>query len=201
MLAVSVTAEDVQSVVKKLPEILTKATDLTAKAATIAPQVTPVVRKVLKILPAGPSLAPLIKPINADVAKFLREAPTHTAALQSVIEVLEKAPQIASQTAAATGPLVSFTTRLAADPALGPVTARMMAMVDIAKSRAAGRSKGPPAPATSTDVGLSALVPWLDRGIAVMRRPWVIGAVPLAAFVGVGTFSYLIGRRRGRRAG
>ena len=194
MLAATITPGDVQDTIKALPGVLTTATDLTAKAAAVSPRAVPVLNKLLKLLPVGPTAAPLLQRINADAAAILRDAPSYAPVLRDVIAVLQAAPGLAPQIAAVTGPMADFTRRLGQDPALGVFAARLVTIIDLAGGSSPGGGGGAATPA-APGVGLSSVIPWLDRGIVIMRHPWLLAAVPAAILAGVGAAGYALGRR------
>lgn len=198
MLAATLTPADVQDTVRALPGVLTAATDLTAKTAAISPRAVPVLNNLLKLLPVGPTAAPLVQRISADAAAILRGAPSYAPVIRSVIDVLVAAPALAPQIAAVTGPMAAFAKRASADPALGQFAARLVQIIDLA--RGPGSTASPPVPTAPTvelapGVGLAKLLPWMDRTITVMRHPWLLAAVPAAILAVVGGVGYAIGRR------
>lgn len=195
MLAATLTPANVQDTVKALPGVLTAATDLTAKAAAVSPRAVPVLQKLLRLLPVGPTAAPLLERINADVAAILRDAPSYAPVIRQVIDVLNAAPALAPQIAAVTGPMADFARRAAADPALGPFAARLVTIIDLARGPGGGPAAATPTTAAATGVGLSKLVPWMDRTITVLRHPWLLAAVPAVILVAVGGVGYAVGRR------
>lgn len=195
MLAATVTQGDIVDTVKALPGVLTTATDLTAQAARISPRAVPVLNKVLKLLPAGPALAPLVQRVNADAAVILRDAPGYAPVIREVISVLQAAPRLAPQIAAVTGPMATFARKLGSDPALGPFAARLVTIIELARGPGGGGGGGGAGAPEAPGVGLSALIPWLDRSIFVARHPWLLAAVPAALLVGVGALGFALGRR------
>lgn len=194
MLAVSVTQGDIEDTVKALPSVLTAASALTSKAAAVSPRAVPVLTKLLRVLPIGPTAAPLVQRINADAAAILRDAPSYAPVIRDVIAVLQQAPGLAPQIAAVTGPMAAFAKRLGEDPALSAFAARLVTIIDLVGGPS-GRGNS-----TSTSntpgVGLAALIPWLDRSIFVARHPWILAAVPVAVLASAGALGYAIGRRR-----
>ncbi len=195
MLAATLTPADVQDTVKALPGVLTAATDLTAKTAAISPRAVPVLNKLLRLLPIGPTAAPLLQRIDADAAAILRDAPSYAPVIRSVIDVLVAAPALAPQIAAITGPMAAFATRASADPALGQFAARLVTIIDLAHGPGGSTSPTAPPVELAPGVGLAKLVPWMDRTITVMRRPWVLAAAPAVLLIVVGGVGYAIGRR------
>ena len=197
MLAATLTPSDIQDTVRALPGVLTAATDLTAKTAALSPRAVPVLNKLLRLLPVGPTAAPLVQRINADVAAILRDAPSYAPVIKQVIDVLNAAPALAPQIAAVTGPMAAFARRASADPALGQFAGRLVTIIELARGPGGGGSPVPTAPTVelTPGVGLARLLPWMDRTITVMRHPWLLAAVPAVILVGVAGIGYAVGRR------
>lgn len=183
----------VQTVFEALPSVLTAATTIATKAAAIAPQAIPIINQLLRLLPLGPALAPLVTQISRDAATILRAAPGYAPVLRQVADVLTKAPTLLPQIAAITGPMAAFAQRVGEDPSLGPFVARLVTIIELSKSKSDRDNAA--VQATTVGVGLDRIVPWLDRGIVVMRHPWLLVAVPTAILAVVGGIGYAIGRR------
>jgi hypothetical protein len=184
----------VQTVIEALPPILTAATTITAKAAAVAPQAVPIINQLLRLLPLGPAIAPLVMQISRDAAAILQAAPSYAPILRQVADVLARAPTLAPQIAAITGPMADFARRVGEDPSLGIFVARLVTIIDLASSKSDKASAE--VHATTVGVGLDRVVPWLDRGIFVMRHPWVLAVVPAAILAAAGGVGYALGRRR-----
>lgn len=195
MLAATLTPADVQDTVRALPGVLTAASDLTAKTAAVSPRAVPVLTKLLRLLPVGPTAAPLLERINADVAAILRDAPSYAPIIRQVIDVLNAAPALAPQIAAVTGPMADFARRAAADPALGQFAARLVTIINLARGPGGGDAPTAAPTMTAGGVGLVRLLPWMDRTITVMRHPWLLVVIPTVILAGVAGAGYAAGRR------
>lgn len=191
------TATDIVLVIRKAPKALTTAGSYAQKVADVAPDAVRVINTIKPLLRFGPDIARYVRMVNNDVATILAKAPQYATVLQKVADTLVKAPEMAREIADATGAAAETATKLGNDPALIPFIERVMLLISLARDAARSKGGGGPAtPSTEPGVGLSKVVPWLDRAIAIARHPWLL-ALPVVAVIGVsGGVGYAIGRSR-----
>lgn len=190
-----VTNADIQQAIRQAPKVLQTAATFTTKAAAIAPQAVPVIRQLIPLLPYGPRLSPLAAVISSNVATILNKAPSFAPSLQQAMELLEKAPETAQQIAQITGSMAAVIQKVGEDPALDPFVDRLLQIINLYQQKES-RSTGLPASMSTTKgIGLKWIIPWMDRGIVVMKHKWIAGVAPLAVLGMVGAIGYGLGRR------
>lgn len=196
MLSLNVTSAEAVAAIKAAPSILKSAADYSQSVAKIAPDTVRALNAIAPLLPLGPGLAPLVAHFNASAAKILQAAPSYAPTLSKAAEVMGKAPALAASIASATGAIADVTTDLGNDPDLAPFLARLLLIIDLASGNSDASSPAVPQAQATPGVGLKKAIPWLDRGIAVLRHKWLIVVIPSAVLLGVGGIGYAIGRGR-----
>lgn len=190
-----VTNADIQQAIRQAPKVLQTAATFTTKAAAIAPQAVPVIRQLIPLLPYGPRLSPLAAVISSNVSTILNKAPSFAPSLQQAMDLLEKAPETARQIAEITGSMAAVIQKVGEDPALDPFVDRLLQIINLYQQKES-RSTGLPASMSTTKgIGLKWIIPWMDRGIVVMKHKWIAGVAPLAVLGMVGAIGYGLGRR------
>jgi hypothetical protein len=192
----AVTQTDITNFLNTAPKVLKTAQEFTNKAAALAPRAVPVIREIIPILPYGPRLSPLAAVINQNVATILNKAPSYAPTLTQAMELMAKAPETAQQIAAVTGQMANVIQRIGEDPALEMFANRIVAIINLYQgpSSTGGGVKAGVA-ASTKGIGLRWVVPWLDRGLFVMKHKWILIAAPTALLLTVGAIGYGLGKR------
>lgn len=196
MTALAASTSEIISTIRSAPAVFATVSTYASQVARIAPQAVPVINQIIPILPLGPSLATIVKPFSKDAASFLDKAPSYADTMRQAAAVMAKAPQIANEAIAMAGPVATMVKRLGEDPALPAFIDRAFTLKDLLNKPSSGASRGGVTTPTKPGVGLDKTIPWLDRAIALAKRPKLLVAMP-AAVLGLATLTgYAIGRAR-----